>query len=237
MNIRALVLGAFVLLLALAGCGALASQSGTLTPDPNALLQTRVQMVAWIAQGIPSDTLIEFSSIRPMPWQKESIQITADGSATYTLDRRSPEQPSRLSGKLSPEASKSVLLKAAEKRFFNLRTGYQCDASIDNAPCVYDITSPIPDGVRKIAIEDGGSQELMIRINGASNSVCYEPGSYQYRLPGPDTGTVYTYKNNAEADFLDLVSILRRAVKDLPYLRPTESGAMQSTPASKPIGP
>lgn len=170
---------------------------------------TEAPIATWIAQGIPSDTLIEVTYISPMQRDsRESIQITADGSATYDY-YSAPGQPSRRAGQLSPETLKRVILAFEEKRFFYLRSG----AFPYDSTCLYDIASSAYAG-RGVDILDSPSTQVKIRINGISKDVRYNPCGYDL------AGSSLAEAKKGETNLRSLFDLIRETVKTLPPATP-----------------
>jgi hypothetical protein len=136
MNIRALMITAFVAVLILTGCASAPGRIANL-----------------VAQGIPSDLEINYSYWEGYKLGGEAVHITADGSATYS---QSPSDyggvRKEFVGKLPPEALRRVVLAFEDKRFFSSR--------------VRDCKGQLTDiGSRTVSIRVGGSFKEVTRDN------------------------------------------------------------------------
>jgi hypothetical protein len=202
-NIRALMIAAFGSILVLAGCAA---------PPP-----TPVLIATWVAQGIPSDLVIEYSGTNGVADLDLDVRIKADGSTTYhssTYHRLTT--PGQHAGKLTTDALKRVVLAFEEKRFFYLEEA--------GNGCIVDTTRR-PIGAQARTVTDIGEYSISIRINGMSKQV-----SVRDCLMSPESANVGW--NN----FYALTRILEDAVDDLPPVTPTDGGAAEPGPAATPSG-
>lgn len=212
MHLRVLLGGLIATVILASGCVFSVDRPEAPTPSPTSVpLPTPVPLAAWLAQGVPSDTLIEFTYVQPMILSREFIQITADGSAVY--DHHShPSQPQpfrRLQGKLAPETLRRVILAFEEQRFFYLSNGPGQYGSY----CLYDSASPAYFGLGKELL-DGPSTEVKIRINGISKVVHYSGCDYDL------AGNALTEAMQGETNLRELLDLLRDAVQTLPPVTP-----------------
>jgi len=131
-------------------------------------MPTSVPMDAWIAQGVPDDTVIKYDFWDMLGGQKLSVTIYADGTAECTNDVRSSsgEWYASGTGQISQEELKRILIEFAKADFFSLAVG----------DCVFNIKHPPSEDTECIPVLDAPGIEISLTIQGETNSIDYGEG-------------------------------------------------------------
>jgi hypothetical protein len=203
------------------------------TPPP----PTPVPIAAWVAEGIPPDTLIQFHTFvdefHAFPGMEaygpEFIEIRADGAVTAIMWAEGPEAASAVAGRIPQEELKTLLLKFAESDFFNLQ--------MEGPLCVHHVSRP-PAAGHESGLTPGAPQIQVvthITIGGTGKSVGYLTGFATPCDPsvlGADGWPDHSAGSLAELERA-ILEIGRRADADAERAGPRPTAT--PTPAATPI--
>ena len=219
MDIRAMIMTAFTSAVILGGCMPPALPPVFLpTPGPT---PTPVPIATWVAQSIPNDLSITYSTSGGYKLGDRVIRIAADGSASDTHYPAYGEPLKQFAGKLSPDTLRSVALAFEMKKFFYLK--------VTDDGCIIDTTNP-PTAAIPVHVVDAGKSTVSIHINGISTVLSSGGCELTSARSGKPT-------NVGEDNFSALVGILADAVKDLPPVAPTAAATGEPISTATPTEP
>jgi hypothetical protein len=214
--------------------------AATHTPEPPTAISpssTPVSIAAWVAEGIPPDTLIQFHTFvdefQPFPgvdaYGPEFIEIRADGAVRTTKWTEGSEAAAYGEGRVSQEELKALLLKFAESDFFGLQ--------MEGPLCVHHVSRP-PAAGHESGLMPGAPQiEIVthITIGGAGKSIGYVTGFATPCDPGVLGADGWPDRSEGTLAELEraILEIGRRADADAARAEPRP--AATPTPAATPI--